>query len=140
MKKILNKVEIEGSGCNTIKVIYEKSTSNIIVISEYDQEKKPRMPVINISVHYKFRTPRKGFGQKQKQKASIWKRRSKIMSVHSAMVLCAEKSLHPQTPKTCRENFTVQNQHSNIFPCMKNDHSTKENKKTILFTFYFLKL
>ena len=34
MTKILNKVEIEGSGCNTIKVIYEKSTSNIIVISE----------------------------------------------------------------------------------------------------------
>ena len=40
--------------------------------------------------------------------------------------------------KTCRENFTVQNQHSNIFPCMKNDHSTKENKKTILFILYFL--
>ena len=34
MIKVLNKVEIEGSDCNIIKVIYEKSTSNIIVISE----------------------------------------------------------------------------------------------------------
>ena len=34
MEKILKKVEIEGSDCNIIKVIYEKSTSNIIVISE----------------------------------------------------------------------------------------------------------
>ena len=34
MTKILNKVEIEGSDYNIIKVIYEKSTSNIIVISE----------------------------------------------------------------------------------------------------------
>ena len=34
MTKIYNKVEIEGSDCNIIKVIYEKSTSNNIVISE----------------------------------------------------------------------------------------------------------
>ena len=34
MTKILNNVETEGSDCNIIKVIYEKSTSNIIVISE----------------------------------------------------------------------------------------------------------
>ena len=34
MEKILKKVEIEGSDCNIIKVIYEKSTSNNIVISE----------------------------------------------------------------------------------------------------------
>ena len=34
MKTIFNKIEIEGSGCNIINVIYEKSTSNIIVISE----------------------------------------------------------------------------------------------------------
>ena len=34
MTKILNKVEIEGSDCNIIKVIYEKSVSNSIVISE----------------------------------------------------------------------------------------------------------
>ena len=33
MTKIL-KVKIEGSDCNIIKVIYEKSTSNIILISE----------------------------------------------------------------------------------------------------------
>ena len=34
MTKILNKVGIEGSGHNTIKVIYEEPTSNIIFISE----------------------------------------------------------------------------------------------------------
>ena len=34
MTKILNKVEMEGNDCNIIKVIYEKSISNIIVISE----------------------------------------------------------------------------------------------------------
>ena len=34
MTKILNKVKIEGSDCNIIKVIYEKSISNIIVIIE----------------------------------------------------------------------------------------------------------
>ena len=34
MEKILKKVEIEGSDCNIIKVIYEKSISNIIVINE----------------------------------------------------------------------------------------------------------
>ena len=34
MTKILNKVQIEGSDCNIIKVIYEKSISNIIVIIE----------------------------------------------------------------------------------------------------------
>ena len=34
MTKILNKVKIEGSDCNIIKVIYEKSISNIIVINE----------------------------------------------------------------------------------------------------------
>ena len=61
------------------------------------------------------------------------------MSVHRGMVLCAEKSLNPHTPKTCTESCMVQNQLSNIFPCMKNDHSTKENKKTILFIFYFFK-
>ena len=32
MKKILNKLGIEGSDHNIIKVIYEKSTSNIIFI------------------------------------------------------------------------------------------------------------
>ena len=31
MEKILKKVEIEGSDCNIIKVIYEKSTSNILI-------------------------------------------------------------------------------------------------------------
>ena len=40
MTKVLNNVEIEGSDCNVVKVIYWKSTSNIIVISEKDQEKK----------------------------------------------------------------------------------------------------
>ena len=34
MTKIYNKVEIEGSDCNIIKVIYEKYIPNIIVISE----------------------------------------------------------------------------------------------------------
>ena len=34
MTKVLNKVEREGSDFNIINVIYEKSTSNIIVISE----------------------------------------------------------------------------------------------------------
>ena len=34
MTKILNKVGIEGSGHNTIKVVYEEPTSNIIFISE----------------------------------------------------------------------------------------------------------
>ena len=34
MTKILNKVETEGNDCNIIKVIYEKSISNVIVISE----------------------------------------------------------------------------------------------------------
>ena len=95
MTKVLYNVEIGGSDCNIIKFIYWKSTSNIIVISEKDQEKKPRMPVINISVHYKFRTPRQGFRLEIETKGSIWKERSKIMSVHSAMFLCAEKSLNP---------------------------------------------
>ena len=43
----------------------------------------------------------------------------------------------PHTQKTCTEGCTVQNQHSNIFPCMNNDHSKKENKKTILIIFLF---
>ena len=104
-----------------------------MVMSEKDQQKKPRMPVINISVHYNFRTLRQCFSLEMgKKKSSIWKERSKIMSVHRA-----EKSLNPQTPKTCRENFTVQSQHSSMFPCLKND--TKENKKIILFIFYFFK-
>ena len=34
MTKVLNKVEREESDFNIINVIYEKSTSNIIVISE----------------------------------------------------------------------------------------------------------
>ena len=34
MTKVLSKVEREGSELNIINVIYEKSTSNIIVISE----------------------------------------------------------------------------------------------------------
>ena len=34
MTKILKKVKIEGSDCNNVKVIYEKSISNIIVINE----------------------------------------------------------------------------------------------------------
>ena len=61
MTKVLNNVEIGGSDCTIVKVIYWKSTSNIIVISEKDQEKKPRIPVINISVHYNFRSPSQGF-------------------------------------------------------------------------------
>ena len=61
MTKVLNNVEMGGSDCNIIKFIYWKATSNIIVISEKDQEKKPRMPIINISVHYNFRTPGQGF-------------------------------------------------------------------------------
>ena len=64
MTKVLNNVEIGGSDCNIIKVIYWKSTSNIIVINEKDKKKKkkkkPRIPVINIAVHYKFRSPRQG--------------------------------------------------------------------------------
>ena len=70
-----------------------------MVMSEKDQEKKPRMPVINISVHYNFRTLRQCFSLEMGKKSSIWKERSKIMSVHRAMVLCAEKSLNPQTQK-----------------------------------------
>ena len=61
MTKVLNNVEIGGSDCNIIKVIYWKSTSNIIVINEKDKKKKKaRIPVINIAVHYKFRSPRQG--------------------------------------------------------------------------------
>ena len=55
------------------------------------------------------------------------------------MTLCTEKSLNFHThKKTCTESCMVQNQHSNTFLCMNNDHSKKENKKTILFILYFL--
>ena len=37
------------------------ATSNIIVISEKDQEKKARMTVIIISVHHNIRSPSQGF-------------------------------------------------------------------------------
>ena len=65
MIKVLNKVEIEGSDCNIIKVIYEKSTSNIIVISEklkisLRSRKKARVPILNISVHHNVRSPSQG--------------------------------------------------------------------------------
>ena len=65
MTKILNKVEIEGSDCNIIKVIYEKSTSNIIVISEklkisLRSRKKARVPILNISIHHNVRSPSQG--------------------------------------------------------------------------------
>ena len=56
------------------------------------------------------------------------------MSVHRGHEL--KKSLKFYTQKkTCTESCTVQNQHSNTFPCMNNLHSRKENKKTILFMF-----
>ena len=56
------------------------------------------------------------------------------------MILCTEKSLKLHThTQTYTESCMVQNQHSNIFPCMNDDHSKKENKKTILFIFHFYK-
>ena len=64
MTKILNKVEIEGSDCNIIKVIYEKSISNITVINEKlktskVKKKKARMPILNTSIQHNIRSPRK---------------------------------------------------------------------------------
>ena len=65
MTKILNKVEIEGSDCNIIKVIYEKSISNIIVINEKlktskVKKKKARMPILNTSIQHNIRSPSQG--------------------------------------------------------------------------------
>ena len=62
MTKILNKVETEGNDCNIIKVIYEKSISNIIVISENlktskIKKKKARMPILNTSIQHNIRSP-----------------------------------------------------------------------------------
>ena len=37
-------------------------------MSEKDQEKKPRMPAINISVHYNFRTLRQCFSLEMETK------------------------------------------------------------------------
>ena len=42
-----------------------------MVMSEKDQEKKPRMPVINISVHYNFRTLRQCFSLEMGEKKSL---------------------------------------------------------------------
>ena len=65
MTKVFNKVEREGSDFNIINVIYEKSTSNIIVISEklkisLRSRKKARVPILNISVHHNVRSPSQG--------------------------------------------------------------------------------
>ena len=65
MTKVLNKVKIEGSDCNIIKVIYEKSVSNIIVINEKlktskIKRKKARMPILNTSIKYNIRSPSQG--------------------------------------------------------------------------------
>ena len=66
MTKVLNKVEREGSDFNIINVIYEKSTSNIIVISEkmkisLRSRKKARVPILNISINHNIRSPSQGF-------------------------------------------------------------------------------
>ena len=60
-----NKVEVEGNDCNIIKVIYEKSISNIIVISEKlktskIRKKKARMPILIIFIQHNIRSPSQG--------------------------------------------------------------------------------
>ena len=67
MTKIFNKVEIEGSDCSIIKVTYEKSISNIIVISEKlktskIKKKKARMPILNTFIQHNIRSPSQGLG------------------------------------------------------------------------------
>ena len=80
MAKVLNKVEIEGSDCNIIKVIYEKSTSNITVISEklkisLRSRKKARVPILNISIHHNVRSPIQGIGLEKETKGFHLKRK-----------------------------------------------------------------
>ena len=149
MTKILNKVKIEGSDCNIIKVIYEKSISNIIVINEKlktskIKRKRQGCPFLILLLNIILEVLARALGQKRKQKASSWKERSKIMSVHRGHDFMCRKFFklhtHTHTHKTCTESCMVENQHSNIFPCMNNNHSKKENKKTILFVFCFLNL
>ena len=65
MTKMLNKVETEGNDWNIIKVIYEKSISNIIVISEKlktskIKKKKARMPILNTFIQHNIRSPSQG--------------------------------------------------------------------------------
>ena len=60
------------------------------------------------------------------------------MSVHRGHYFMYRKLFkitHTHT-QTYTESCMVQNQHSNIFPCMNDDHSKKENKKTILFILF----
>ena len=61
------------------------------------------------------------------------------MSVHRGHDFMDRKIFKITHKKTYTESCMVQNQHSNIFPCMNDDHSKKENKKTILFIFHFYK-
>ena len=87
MTKILNKVKIEGNDCNKVKVIYEKSISNIIVINEKlktskIKRKRQGCPFSILLLNIILEVLARALDYKRKQKASSWKERSKIMSVH----------------------------------------------------------
>ena len=98
MTKIYNKVEIEGSDCNIIKVIYEKYIPNIIVISEKlktskIKKKSQGCPFSTLLFNIILEVLARVLDQKKKPKDSIWKERSKIMSVHRGHDFTCRKSL-----------------------------------------------
>ena len=143
MTKVFNKVEREESDFNIINVIYDKSTSNIIVIREKLKTslrsiKRQGCPFSTLPFTIMLEILARALGQKREQKASIWKERSKIMFVHRGhdfMYIKIFKIPHTHN-KTCTESCMVQNQHSNVFPFMNNDHSKKENNNPNYFLFF----
>ena len=95
------------------------------------------MPMLNTFVQHNISNPSQGIRLEKETKCFQFGKEIKLHLFTEDMTLCVEKVFKiPQ--KTCTESFRVQNQHSNIFPCMNNNRSKKKNKKTILIMFYFL--
>ena len=75
------------------------------------------MPMLNTFVQHNISNPSQGIRLEKETKCFQFGKEIKLHLFTEDMTLCVEKVFKiPQ--KTCTESFRVQNQHSNIFPCI----------------------
>ena len=86
MIKTPQKVGIEGTYLNVIKVIYDKPTANILLngkkLKAFKIRNKTRMPTLTTFIQHSFGSPGHSNQRRKRNKRNTnWKRRSKIVTV-----------------------------------------------------------
>ena len=118
-KKKVNKIGIEGTYLSTIKAMYEKPTTNIIINEGFPTKiwNKTKTPAFTTSIEQSTGSSNpSNYARKRKKRHPNWKGRSKIYFVHRWHDIICRKlwRLHKKTirvNKLMQQICRVQNEH-----------------------------